>query len=311
MSRRCSRQMRKLACAVRSAIIVAVILIAAAVQAGEKYDLSTPTATFRSVGLAIKNDDPKTLYKIIFARTALPYDWFVDTVWKGSNPEVPRFLSYSAALQASKTPSDYFLQSEVLTERVGEAEKAAVSDRVLIVRWKEGGIHRKEEFVRLANETTWHWITANPFSHDHRSHDLSTPKNAYLAVSLALRLGVVSEVCNAYSTTVCGGLGVKELERILNDRLSALSKNGRIQAWEQLRMAGSEDELEIEMLPPGAGRGSVKAKVWRVGSPLGAKVGGPKLSFETFIQEGNEWKWLPKPNCFWYPTKAEKPEKAP
>ena len=185
-----------------------------------------------------------------------------------------------------------------------------MAQRVLIVKWKQGGIYRKEEFARPSGVNTWLWVP-DIYSHDYKTHDLFTPGGAYLTVSVALRLKLLSELCEAYSISVMGGLSAKELERILKNRLSRLPKADQETAFESMCMTGSEDRLDVEMLPPEAGRDVVKANVWRTDRPLGVKTGGTRVSFETFVLEGKEWKWLPKSNCFWYPTKVETQQKAP
>ena len=283
------------------------------VLAEEKYDFSTPTSTFRSVGLAIKNDDPKAFYKIVASGHGreLTYEQFLDAAWKGPKSKYPPYLIYSPTVQASKQPASYFLQAEVASERTGEEDTPSMSDTVLVLRWKQPGIYRKEEFYRCAGEQVWHWRAANMYTRDYPIYEPSTPSNAYLALNTALQLGILSEVCNDYATSVRGGLSAKEWERVLNDRLSKFPRLQQEMAWEELMMASSEDELEVEMLPPEAGRDVVKANVWRMDRPLGVKTGGTRRSGETFVQEGKEWKWLPKPNCFWYPTKIETQQKAP
>ncbi|MBI5394281.1 MAG: hypothetical protein HZA91_03195 [Verrucomicrobia bacterium] len=269
-----------------------------------RCDQSTPLSTFRSAGLAIKNDDPKMFYRCIewthwfFGyRQFLEFLWVEDCAW-------PRYGVCNGEIPSDKRAAEFFLQADAVWERIGILEKRGrVEHRILLFRWNQGKIFREAEFVREKGGRSWR-LMPDPYASEYAFCDLSTPSNAYLFVEQSTSLKVLDDLCAAYATSVKGGLSDKEWVRILSDRLSRLQPE-RIQgAWEQPQMTSAREDLDVEMQPVQAGGSELKCTVWRLRYDT-----RKRLFPETFVKEGDQWKWLPKPEYFFlYPNKIESPE---
>ena len=83
-----------------------------------------------------------------------------------------------------------------------------------------------------------------------------------------------------------------------------MKKREREETWNTPELSGLRDAIEEEMTPPSATLEPTKCKVWDL-TDARKREDRKRVDFETFVKEGNEWKWLPKPKYFWYPTKTE------
>lgn len=294
-------------------VVVAILCLHPfGILGADQYDQTSPTTTFRSLGKAIQNNDPKAYCSMIAGTAEIPYDVFVKEIWEGKGGHMPRYGVNSEAL-ANAAPSrvaQFFCDAEILKESIDASEEAEGRlYQVLHLRWSDGKIIRKERFVRVAKQTAWKWMP-DAYEHDRPVYDLSSPTTAYLAVGQALRYRLVSELVRTYAISVKGRLSHKEVERLLHDRLSKLSSKERTRTWSVPVLSGLREFIEEEMIPAPAGLEATKCKVWELRD---ARKGEDRrrVECETFIKEGSEWKWLPKTEYFWCPSKVERKESEP
>ena len=301
----CGTSARLRVSALKSICVILVALAIHEASGAEQYDFSSPTSTFRSLGLAIKNNDPKAFLNMFVSLGQAPYDLLLKEYWEGTGGHMPRFGLNSETL-AGATPArvaQFFCEAVVLKESADQSEEVEGRlHHVLLVRWTDGKIIRKERFIRFPKETAWKWLPL--FEHDRKVYDFSTPANTYLALAQSLRYKLVREVVTTCATSVKGGLSDKEWQGILEERLSRMKKREREETWNTPELSGLRDAIEEEMTPPSATLEPTKCKVWDL-TDARKREDRKRVDFETFVKEGNEWKWLPKPKYFWYPTKTE------
>jgi len=293
-----------------------LILAAASTQAAvevTRYDFTKPTSTLRSLGLAIKNDDPKTFAQLIYSENRAAVDEFVKEAW-GKPTDVWGLKTGGAIRVFLMSPRlgtaprervvQYFLDSEVIQEKSILDQKVGNELAYLTVRVPHEKIIRKETFIRKIGGEMWQWVFEG--SKEEALYDRQTPLHAYRAVGQTLRYHLLDELCSSLATSVCGGLSVKECERLLRERLANMPESQRHHIWEDPYFETARENLEEEMLAVDQLSSWKRCKVWNLGGIPKQRHDG-----ELFIQEGDEWKWLPRPDSFWYPTKIEKQEKAP
>ena len=288
------------ACALRSACIVLIAPMLGKTCGAEQYDFSSPTSAFRSLGSAIKNNHPESVYKgVVLGNPPMSYAVFLEKIWDSQNAEYPGFDILSKAARSSGSAATFFATGEILAEKTGWGEENGMRHQVLVVRWKQSRVMREENLFLLPGEKMWRWCP-DPNGSNYPIYDATTAKHVYLALVQSLRLRLVEQLCEFFATSVRGGLSVKECVRILAGRLSQLPEKAQRSKWTNPAFRGSgEQEIEEEMLPRD-GSSRVLCRVWRV-----SVKDRKRIDHELFIKEGNEWKWLPKPESFWNPTKAE------
>jgi hypothetical protein len=117
----------------------------------------------------------------------------------------------------------------------------------------------------------------------------SSPTNAFLSVAQAQSIRDLLTIHRSMARGVLRGLAFEKYREVVGEK----RKKGVAFPY----TGSGQVHLEEEVLPPEDGK--QKCRVWRLDEK------GKRTTFELFVKEGDEWKWLPDPKCIWYPAKTE------
>jgi len=127
------------------------------------------------------------------------------------------------------------------------------------------------------------------------SYDITTPTKAFATLKRAQDPGYdgmpdLHGIHYALENSLKSSLPALKYREVIGGR------KGKAK-WTRPDFSYGADRLEEEMPPLEDGK--QKCRVWRLDEK------GKRTTFELFVKEGDEWKWLPDPKCIWYPAKTE------
>lgn len=165
---------------------------------------------------------------------------------------------------------------------------------------EDGKLRGSVDFIKQKGQ--WKWVP--PLNMDAPTapayrYDFSTPSKAFATLKRAQDPGYDNipdsqGIHHALESSLKSSFPAVEYREIFGAR------KGKVK-WKRPDFSYREDDLEEEMLQPENGK--QKCKVWRLDDK------GKRTTFELFVKEGDEWKWIPDPKYIWYPAKPEPEDK--
>lgn len=258
--------------------------IAGVVDAEISVDLSSPESAFQSLQTAFAEQDATAMERVLantvrmdnlqkFVQEILntPDSWFFTDQW--------RILNVEYVTEFSHRYPRARVWMELRDMKINETYQLEYMR----------GYHTFQK-----EEDQWKWLSmASGFNM--KEYDFSTPTKAYRSIGGAMfssNLRRQSDILAIY-----GAIASHLKEGVTFEEYQTLIKRRRKSKFQQFPPYFHQDKLEEEMLPTEIGED--KAKVWSVTRE------GRRASFELFIKEGSEWKWLPRSEYIWYPSKVK------
>jgi hypothetical protein len=241
------------------------------------YELSTPKAAFESLLKIVKARDVRGYYEILYKTEGM--------------------VTFEELAQRAKTGGDRSWKSLIFitqalflgVERIAPAERGA--PELARVWWRSGSTKQRGYLLFGLQEGKWK-LSPNDESTETKwpDYDFSSPIAAFQSLQRAMRFDEWDTlgIYDALASDLKKGVSFEAYDRQVKEMLKR--KQG-----EHPELRYEPDRLHVQELP--VENGKSKCKIWKLSKEK------KQESFEVFVKEGNEWKWIPDPKYVWYPKK--------
>lgn len=265
-------------------------------RAGEtNVNLTTPERTLKLLQRGLKDADSVLLQRLMADAPQ------VDDKGRWATHLLAMLNTETEMKEAGMISQGYIsLLAEGRIVRVTEADvtkaEAWATDgiRVLWLKSEDGKVRGFTSFVRQNDE--WRWYPAfDPEALPVYAFDLSSPKAVFLSLAGASKHpSAIQSDIDAFYEAIATSL--KRSDLVAKYEMRVARRKPEV-AWIRPNFFYNEDHLQEEMLPQKDDK--QKCRVWRLDEK------GERTTFELFVKEGDEWKWLPDPKCIWHPAQTE------